>query len=330
MSISEIQKIERFVGCHYKVERNYDWNKYHGFDQNTKEPVSFTIIYNLLESKFNIWRVLEEMQKNSEYKHENVVSLVNIKISNKINNFKSIVFVMERYDTNLLEIINGKQEISIDRRCFFMYQILQGLKYLHSGNIIHGYLRPDKIMIDRNNNLKIDAMNYDNHFYRHWYRSPESLMNRPNNKSFATDVWSAGCIFYELIERKPLFQGKNAMNQLLTIIKTIGSPNEDERDLKLVNNQKQIEYDVNWDKIIENGTNEEIELIQMMLKWNPSKRISIEKALKHPYFESLFNHTDDLLCSQIEVSNPERMAYDKLPKYFWNKIQEIRKKKNYK
>lgn len=164
---SKIPKIEKLLDGHYKIERYYDWNKYQGIDQDTKERVSFAIIYDLIESKFNIWKVLEEMHKNSEFNHENIANLVNIKISNQIEKFKSIVFVMERLDTNLQEIINSKQDLTIDHRRFIMYQILRGLKYLHTGNIVHGYLRPDKIMIDRNYYLKIDAFNYDSHYYNH-------------------------------------------------------------------------------------------------------------------------------------------------------------------
>lgn len=334
---SQIQKIKENIEEHYKIERYCDRNVYKGIDRNTKELVSFNIIYNLLESKYNIWKVLEEIQKNSSFKHENIARLVNIKISNQVDKFESVILVMERLDTDLSTIIKSKIELSVNRRRSLMFQILQGLKYLHMTNISHKYLRPEKIMVNSNSNLlKIDALNYDTHFYSHWYRSPESLMNCYDNGTFSTDIWSAGCILYEMIARKPLFQCKNVTHQLPTIVKTIGSPTES--DLHFVHNQKQIEYinsltkvdEVDWEKLVAKGTSDEVDLIKMMLKWDPSKRISVEEAMKHPYFKLLHDSSDQTFCSPIDITSPQRMAYDKLPVYLWNKIQEIREEKQYK
>ena len=69
----------------------------------------------------------------------------------------------------------------------------------------------------------------------------------------------------------------------------------------------------------------------MMLKWNPLERISVEEAMKHPYFESVDHLSDEkFICSMVNVSYPKRMRYDKLPNYLWNKIQEIRENRNFK
>lgn len=203
---SEFQQIEKFLGGNYKIERYYCWNTYHGVDQNSNERVSIILIYDLFKSKFDEWRVLEEIQRNSLFQHENIARISNIKISNKDDNSNQIMFVMERLDTNLQHIINSKQKLTIDHRRFIMYLILRGLKYLHSGNVVHRYLRPDKILINADCDIKIDTLNYDNHFYTHWYRSPESMMAWGEEESFATDIWSLGCIFYELITGKPLFR----------------------------------------------------------------------------------------------------------------------------
>lgn len=325
------QKIKNILEDHYKIERYSEWNKYQGFDRDTKEPVSFSIIYNLFESKYNVWKVLEEIEKNSLYNHSNIIRLLNIKTSQQIDQFDTIIFVMESLETNLKEIINSQHELNVENRRYIIHQILRGLRYLRTKNVVHGHLRPDKIIVDSNYKLKIDALNYDNHFYNHCFRSPESLMNQ--SEDFSSDIWSAGCIFYELIEGKTLFPGRNVMNQLSTIAKTIGSP--DENDLKFIqkveclNSLKKV-GDVDWYILVDKGTCDEVDLIRMMLKWDPSKRISVEDAMKHPYFKLLNDDSDLLFCSQIDISYPKRMQYDKLPKYLWNKIQEIRENNRFK
>ena len=333
MSISsEFQKIERFLGGHYKVEQEYIlFNTYHGVDQNSNERVSFILIRDLFKSKFDSWRVLEEIQRNSLFQHENIARVTNIKISNKEDDSKKIIFVMERLDTNLQRIINSNQKLSIEQRRFIMYLILRGLKYIHSGNVVHRYLRPDKILINANCDIKIDTLNYDYHFYTHWYRSPESLTGSTEEESFATDIWSLGCIFYQLITRKPLFDGTSVLDQLIKIVKTIGSPNNIDEDLYFVKHPKAIEFmrsiqkvdEPDFEKLFENGTMEEIELLKMMLKWNPSKRITVEEALKHPYFEMLHDESDEPTCQQINVLPRKFMYLNEFKKFIWNEIQKI-------
>lgn len=85
-----------------------------------------------------------------------------------------------------------------------------------------------------------------------------------------------------------------------------------------------------FEKLVENGTIEEIELIKMMLKWNPSKRITVEEALKHPYFEILHDESDEPTCSPINVVKRKKMYLGKSEKFIWNEIQKIIDNKYYK
>lgn len=327
---TDFQYVENFLGGHYKIEQQIANFEYQGVDRDTNERVTIFLIYDLFQSKYDIWRVLEEMQRNSVFQHDNIAFLSNVKVSSKFEDFKTIMFVMERFDTDLQEIIYSKQKLTIDQRRFIVYQILRGLKYLQTGNVAHKYLRPDKILVNANCDIKIDSLNYDYHF-------PESLMHCHEYESFASDIWSVGCILYELITGKPLFKGRNGLDQVLKIVNTIGSPNYDD-DLYYVKSQQAIEFmnsiekvdEADFEKVVENGSEEEIDLIRMMIKWNPSKRITVEEALKHPYFEILHDVSDEPCCSPINSPTHEWMDIVKIKKLFWKEIQDIRKNKNFK
>ena len=106
---------------------------------------------------------------------------------------------------------------------YFLYQILRGLKYIHSANVLHRDLKPSNLLLNANCDLKIcdfglarttsetDFMT--EYVVTRWYRAPELLLNS-SEYTAAIDVWSVGCIFMELMDRKPLFPGRDHVHQL--------------------------------------------------------------------------------------------------------------------
>ena len=106
---------------------------------------------------------------------------------------------------------------------YFLYQILRGLKFIHSANVIHRDLKPSNLLLNANCDLKICDFGLarptaENEFMTEyvvtrWYRAPELLLNS-SDYTAAIDVWSVGCIFMELMNRKPLFPGKDHVHQM--------------------------------------------------------------------------------------------------------------------
>ncbi|MFQ6619921.1 hypothetical protein Gotur_001118 [Gossypium turneri] len=121
---------------------------------------------------------------------------------------------------------------------YFVYQILRGLKYAHSANVLHRDLKPINLLLNANGNLKIVAFGLasttsETDFMTEcigtcWYLAPELLQNC-SEYTAAVDIWSVGCILGEMMTRQPLFPGRDHVHQLRLITELIGSPNDSSR-----------------------------------------------------------------------------------------------------
>jgi serine/threonine protein kinase len=190
--------------------------------------------------------------------------------------------------------------------------ILNGLMHMHRERIVHRDLKPENILLLKNGHVKIcdfgsskfiDERNFMNTPYvvSRYYRAPE-LIFAANNYNEAIDIWAVGCILFELITKTPLFPGDTEGLQILEQACVIGSPTErdlaklseivEDRVLKIVKKASSLQP-IDLRKLFSaNGAYqaEDVEaaanLIQRMLRWVPSDRISAEDAMMHPFLAS--------------------------------------------
>lgn len=118
---------------------------------------------------------------------------------------------------------------------YFLYQLLRGLKYVHSANVLHRDLKPSNLLMNANCDLKIGDFGLarttsetdfmTEYVVTRWYRAPELLLNC-SEYTAAIDIWSVGCILGEIMTRQPLFPGKDYVHQLRLITEVLP------RDLK--------------------------------------------------------------------------------------------------
>ena len=129
-------------------------------------------------------------------------------------------------DTDLTSIIKSDQPLNEEHYKFFLYQLLRGLKYIHSARIVHRDLKPRNLLVNSNCDLKICDFGLARPLFKNmkanvlteyvatrWYRAPEILLGS-TKYSKAVDMWSVGCILGELINGKSLFPGTSTLNQI--------------------------------------------------------------------------------------------------------------------
>eukprot|EP00878_Enallax_costatus_P025960 GHUV01027824.1.p1 GENE.GHUV01027824.1~~GHUV01027824.1.p1 ORF type:complete len:322 (+),score=71.18 GHUV01027824.1:492-1457(+) len=196
----------------------------------TNEKLAIKKIANCFNNAVDAKRILREVALLSHLKHENIIALRDLVPPADPSNYKDVYLVYELMDTDLHQIIRSPQQLSPDHISYFIYQVLRGLKYIHSSNILHRDLKPSNLLVNANCDLKIcdfglaRAGSIDEHVamteyvVTRWYRAPELLLSC-NDYTAAIDVWSVACIMAELLGRKPLFPGKDYVQQLDLITK---------------------------------------------------------------------------------------------------------------
>lgn len=295
-------------------------------DKKLKKHVAVKRVERIFETTLDAKRCLREICILSRLNHENITNLIDVTALNDFNKFDSLIVVMDIMETDLYKIISSNQPLSVDHHRFFIYQVLRGLKYIHSANVLHRDLKPSNILVNSNCDIKIgdfglariSERNDDSDFLSEyvatrWYRSPEVLLNY-GTYGPALDVWSVGCILAELILRKPLFPGSTPLNQIELIVNILGSPSEEDlakcpnrnarRFVKSLGSKKKVP----WAQVFKGKeyNKDEIDLLEKMLTWDPDKRITVEEALEHPFMEEMHDPTDEPVTFPIEEFEFER------------------------
>jgi cyclin-dependent kinase 8/11 len=195
---------------------------------------------------------IREIALNREISHENVVALKEVILEDK-----SIYMVFDYAEHDFLQVIHHYSQtlrIQIQSQVLksLVYQLLNGLVYLHSTHILHRDLKPANILITASGTVKIGDLGLARLIHKPlqplfagdkvvvtiWYRAPELLMGAKHYNK-AIDCWAVGCVFAELASLRPIFKGEEAKldskknvpfqrDQLLKIFEVLGTP--DERD----------------------------------------------------------------------------------------------------
>ncbi|ABN66558.2 ser/thr protein kinase [Scheffersomyces stipitis CBS 6054] len=184
----------------------------------------------------------------------------------------------------------------------YTYQMLRALNYIHSQGICHRDIKPQNLLINPETgelklcdfgSAKILNPNEPNVSYicSRYYRAPELIFGATNYTT-KIDVWSAGCVMAELILGQPLFPGESGIDQLVEIIKILGTPSKDQ--IKNMNpNYMEHKFPqikpIPLSKIFKKMSNDCIQFLIKVLQYSPVDRISCVEALVDPYFDELRN-----------------------------------------
>ncbi|XP_038056233.1 mitogen-activated protein kinase 7-like [Patiria miniata] len=287
--------------------------------KKTSEKVAIKKIPNAFEELTTAKRTYRELKIMRHFRHENVIGIREILMPKEpLNDFRDVYVVLDLMESDLHHIIHSQQSVSMEHIRYFLYQILRGLKYIHSANVVHRDLKPSNLLVNENCELKIGDFgmarglsgNADSkrkmfmtvYVATRWYRAPELLFSN-DDYSYAVDMWSVGCIFAEMLGRKQIFPGKNPMHQLTLIIEVLGMPPD---SLLRSTNSDQIfnffhrnfggKQSTNLRDKYPNLDEDGKDLLSKMLVFNPSDRISVKDALSHPFLAKYHDPDDEPEC----------------------------------
>ncbi|KAM5583919.1 hypothetical protein ABKV19_003677 [Rosa sericea] len=281
-------------------------------NSETNEMIAMKKIANAFDNHMDAKRTLREIKLLRHLDHENVVAIRDVVPPPLRREFSDVYIATELMDTDLHQIIRSNQGLSEEHCQYFLYQILRGLKFIHSAKVIHRDLKPSNLLLNANCDLKIcdfglarpTAENelLTEYVVTRWYRAPELLLNS-SDYTAAIDVWSVGCIFMELMNRKPLFPGKDHVHQMRLLTELLGTPTES--DLGFVRNEDARRYIRQLPQhprqqmvnLFPHVHPLAIDLVDRMLTFDPTKRITVEEALAHPYLERLHDVADEPICT---------------------------------
>lgn len=269
-------------------------------------------------------RILREVKLLRSMRHDNIISILDMYPPDHPD-FDDIYIVTDLMETDLHRVIYSKQVLNDEHHQYFSYQILRGLLYLHTANVVHRDLKPSNILVNKNCDLKIcdfglargfgndeDDPSLTDYVVTRWYRAPEVVL-LASEYTKSIDVWSVGCILCELIGRKPIFCGKDHLDQIKKILQVIGTPTE--ADLEWLPARSPARSFIKkvppcakqaWSAIYPKATQKGIDAIEQMLTFNPLKRVTVPGAITLPYYESL--HMPD---DEPKAEKPMDWAFDK-------------------
>ncbi len=230
--------------------------------------------------------------------HPNVVALLEV-----IYLKKTLYLVFPFLKTDLKQHMDSIGVSPLDAKKF-TWQLLNGVHFCHKRRVLHRDLKPQNILISKDGVVQLadfglgravslPLRQYTNEVVTLWYRAPEILLGQ---ESYSTpiDLWSIGCIFCEMLTKKPLFPGDSEIDQLFRIFRTLGTPTDDMwpgvRQLPnfhpIFPSYREQQLRSHFPDVAEQES-VAFDLLEEMLIFNPARRISVKAALAHVYFENL-------------------------------------------
>lgn len=246
-----------------------------------KEGVNFTAI--------------REIKLLQELRHPHVIELVDC-----FPHKRNLNLVFECCESDLEAVIKDKfLPLGTPEIKSYMQMTLRAVAYCHESWVLHRDLKPNNLLIAPNGALKLADFGlarvfgspnrkFTHQVFARWYRAPELLLG---SKAYGpgVDVWAVGCVFAELMLRKPFFPGSSDIDQLGRIYQGLGTPTEETWP-----GHKTLPDYMEFSKtpapdlrgVFATAPPEALDLLKKLMAFDPNRRVSAAEALRHAYFSA--------------------------------------------
>ena len=324
----KVDKLEEHIKNRFTIQKKVGQGAYgvvfKVIDKKTKELVALKKLFGAFQDDTDSQRTFREVMLLQELNgHDNIIRLLNvIKAENELD----LYLVFDYMEADLFNVIRANILQDIHKK-FIIYQTLKALKFIHSADIIHRDLKPSNIFINSDCHVKLGdfglarTLEHNPHMgglvtdyvATRWYRAPEMIL-AAQKYGKPIDMWSVGCILYELLVGTPLLPGKSTKDMIRMMFSVTGFPDRKEYNEVKKECRIQIDYDDLLQEKIKKKKNivqmvsaychdeVAIDLLLKLLQFNPKKRLTAIEALEHPYVADFHNPEEELLCDhKIDV-----------------------------
>ncbi|TDH70971.1 hypothetical protein CCR75_004236 [Bremia lactucae] len=290
----------------YKVTKQLGDGTYGSVHKAINRQSGEVVAIKQMKNKYYSWNEcmqLREVNSLKKLNHPNIIKLKEV-----IRENDELFLIFEYMECNLYDIIMQRDRHFPESKIRnFMYQMMQGLAFMHQHHFFHRDLKPENILV-KGDTVKIADFGlaenirsrppFTDYVSTRWYRAPEVLL-RSTTYNSPIDAWAMGCIMAEMFMLRPLFPGSTEGDQLYKISSVLGNPTHSawSEGLQLAAQRNYLFpqfIPTSLAHVIPHASKEALQLMTDLLKYDPKQRPTSSQALQYAFFSVPLHVTSPL------------------------------------